>query len=200
MTDKPAPGYGIDAPGVVRTLMGFGSLLIGLAALITALGTPSFLLALAPTFAFTGAPMVLMALWMLVSSLWLKKRVMKTLLDARIWRGDEQVLDVGCGRGLFAIGAARRLLSGRVEALDLWQAEDLSGNTAQALVANALAANVSNRIVIETGDARALPYSDGAFDVVGSMTVIHNIPSVAERVKAIDEMWRVLSPGGQMLL
>lgn len=130
--------------------------------------------------------MVLMALWMLVSSLWLKKRVIMALFNGHIWRGNEQVLDVGCGRGLFSIGAARHVLSGKVDALDLWRGEDLSGNTPQALFANAVAAKVTNRIVIKTGDARALPYPDGSFDVVGSMTVIHNIPSAAERLSLRD--------------
>jgi hypothetical protein len=119
LKDPLAPGYGIDAPGTVRTLMGLGGLLIGLAAFIVALGAPSFMRAFAPTLAFTGAPMVLMALWMLVSSLWLKKRVIMALLNGHIWRGNEQVLDVGCGWGLFSIGAARHVLSGKVDALDL---------------------------------------------------------------------------------
>jgi len=36
-----------------------------------------------------------------------KVRERERLLDTLTWRGDEQVLDLGCGRGLMLIGAAR---------------------------------------------------------------------------------------------
>jgi len=38
------------------------------------------------------------------------------------------VLDVGCGRGLLLIGAARRLTTGKAVGVDIWQAEDRVGN------------------------------------------------------------------------
>ena len=50
------------------------------------------------------------------------------------WRckGEEKVLDVGCGRGLLAIGAAKRLKAGKVTGIDVWNPEVLSGNSAEA--------------------------------------------------------------------
>jgi arsenite methyltransferase len=189
--------YGIDAPTVVRNLAAAGALLISLHRIFSHWHVLGFLL---PTLLFAGFSMAAMALWMLISSLWLKRWVLGALLDARRWRGDEAVLDVGCGRGLVAVGAARRVPTGRVQAIDLWQDVDLSGNTPEALVGNARAAGVADRITVDTGDARALPYPDASFDVVASMTVIHNIPDAAGRTQAIAEMWRVLKPGGQILL
>jgi hypothetical protein len=53
-----------------------------------------------------GIPMLVASAWMLVSSLWLKKRVMRRLQDERAWLGDETVLDVGAGRNLVATEAA----------------------------------------------------------------------------------------------
>src|SRR5438552_9399431 len=42
------------------------------------------------------------------------KRLVRDWMLRRIpWRGDERVLDVGCGRGLMMIGAAERLTTGR---------------------------------------------------------------------------------------
>jgi cyclopropane fatty-acyl-phospholipid synthase-like methyltransferase len=38
------------------------------------------------------------------------------------------LLDVGTGRGLLMIGAARRLTSGKAVGIDIWNVEDLSGN------------------------------------------------------------------------
>ena len=43
------------------------------------------------------------AIWMWYSSRYGKVREREHLLDAIAWRGDEQVLDVGCGRGLMLI-------------------------------------------------------------------------------------------------
>jgi cyclopropane fatty-acyl-phospholipid synthase-like methyltransferase len=44
------------------------------------------------------------------------------------WKGDEAVRDVGCGHGLMLVGAARRLTTGKATGIDIWQAEDLTGN------------------------------------------------------------------------
>lgn len=46
------------------------------------------------------------------------------------------------------------------------------------------------------GDAEALPYADNAFDLVYSNGVIHHTPQTQ---KVIDEMFRVLKPGGQVV-
>jgi ubiquinone/menaquinone biosynthesis C-methylase UbiE len=47
---------------------------------------------------------------------------------------------------------------------------------------------------------RALPFPDGTFDIVVSSLAIHNIPSNADRAKAITEAWRVLKPGGRLAI
>jgi SAM-dependent methyltransferase len=197
--------YGQDAPGVVRGLALAGVVLLfaarssGRGGLwLTNLSGP--IEALRPTAIATGLGLVLMALWMMISSRWLKQIVLRQLLDSRQWRGDERVLDVGCGRGLVAIGAARRVPNGRVTGIDLWAARDLSGNDAVHARANAEAAGVADRLEIDTGDMRTLPYTDGAFDVVASMTAIHNIEEEAGRVAAVAEIWRVTKPGGQILI
>lgn len=181
--------YGIDAPTVVRNLGLGGPGLIGIS-----VGMRFFHIvpALAPTALATGMAMSVMACWMMASSLWLKQRVRDRLLDMRRWRGDEAVLDVGCGRGLVAMGAARRVPAGSVKGVDLWQDVDLSDNSPAAFLANAEAAGVAGRVSVDTGDARRLPYADASFDAIGSMTAIHNIPDAAGRAAAIAEMWRVL--------
>jgi ubiquinone/menaquinone biosynthesis C-methylase UbiE len=137
---------------------------------------------------------------MIASSKWLKHRVARALLDMRQWRGDEQVLDVGCGRGLVAVNAGKRVANGHVTGIDIWQARDLSNNSPDGIRANAEAAGVAGRLTVDTGDARSLPYPDGTFDVVTSMTAIHNIPDAAGRAAAISEAWRVTRPGGQLLI
>jgi len=187
--------YGLDAPNVVRNLGLIGGALV-VAGLLSARYLPIAKMSLLiPGLCIAGT-----AGWMLVSSLWLKKIVMRGLLNKRQWRGDEAVLDVGTGRGLVAIEAAKRTPRGSVRAIDLWQNADLSGNSPEALLFNARIAGVDNRPIIDTGDARSLPYSDAVFDAVTSMTAIHNIPDESGRRSAIAEIWRVTKPGGQILI
>jgi arsenite methyltransferase len=193
--------YGIDAPTVVRNLALIGVPLAVIGLTIGHLAPKENLLwQLHPTIAGTGIGMTLGALWMLASSLWLKQIVRDRLLGERQWRGDEAVLDAGCGRGLVAIDAAKRVPRGHVTGIDLWQAVDLSGNTPEGIRANAQAAGVADRVTVDSGDIRALPYPDASFDVIGSMTVIHNIPDAEGRAQAIREIWRVTRPGGQILI
>jgi len=198
--------YGIDAPTVVRNLT-----VIGVVLLVVG-GTTTILLlldrirpgpltrVLSINGLATAVICMVMASWMVASSRWLKHRVARALLDARAWRGDESVLDVGCGRGLVAVAAAKRVPRGKVTGVDIWQERDLGGNGPRAIRANAEAAGVVDRLTIDTGDARALPYPDGSFDVVASMTAIHNIRDQAGRAAAIGEAWRVTRPGGQILI
>jgi arsenite methyltransferase len=202
---SPRENYGIDAPGVVRLLLGTGGALVvaGFLGLwLTQAGHDSDNAQIMRDNGFAISIWFLIGgSWMLISSLWLKKRMLQRLLNDRIWRGDEKVLDVGCGRGLVAVGAAKRLSrGGRVIGIDLWQQKDLDGNNPDAAALNAQIAGVIDQVRFDTGDARALPYDDASFDVVASMTVIHNIPGREGRRKAIDEIWRVTKPHGQILI
>jgi arsenite methyltransferase len=65
---------------------------------------------------------------------------------------------------------------------------------------NALLEGVSDRVEFDSGDMRALPYPDQTFDVVVSSLAIHNIPSTADRKQAIREAFRVLKPGGRIVI
>jgi len=129
-----------------------------------------------------------------------KLRLRDRMLDSLSLKGDEKVLDVGCGRGLLAIGAAKRLKSGKVTGIDVWNPMDLSGNTAEAARANVKLEGVADKVRIEDGDARKLVYPEGNFDVVVSSLAIHNIPDHDERSQAVREMYRVLKPGGKLLI
>ncbi|MEV4345924.1 class I SAM-dependent methyltransferase [Actinoplanes sp. NPDC049596] len=121
------------------------------------------------------------------------------LLDDLRLRGDEQILDLGCGRGALLISAALRVPGGRAVGVDLWRA-DQSGNGPEATMRNATAAGVADRVTLETADITALPFPDASFDVVVSNVVVHNLTAAADRDKAIDEAVRVLRPGGRLLI
>src|ERR1700694_3732685 len=109
------------------------------------------------------------------------------LLDQLNLRGDERILDMGCGRGAVLLMAAQRLTTGRAVGVDLWRRVDQSGNSAGATQRNAVAEGVADRVELHTGDMTALPFEDNSFDVVLSAMAIHNISWRAGREKAIGE-------------
>jgi len=65
---------------------------------------------------------------------------------------------------------------------------------------NASLEGVADRLEIETGDMRALPFHDASCHVVVSSLAIHNIRSNADRAQAVAEAWRVLQPGGRLAI
>jgi len=201
--NPPKADYGIDAPAIVKRMFTRSAWTLGAglaiyfinhteypetsAKLLTILGLIGL------TFLATGGFMI----W---SSKVAKLGLRDRLLDSLELKGDEKVLDVGCGRGLMLIGAAKRLKSGKATGIDVWNPQDLSGNTADSAKQNAKIEGISDKVRIENGDARKMVYPEKNFDVVISSLAIHNLPDRDERHQAILEMWRVLKPGGKLLI
>ena len=192
------PDYGIDAPGVVRNLLIAGSiaLLVSVLSYSGVLPWRGLERSLAPmTVACLG-----MGSYMYFSSKYGKVREREWLLDLISWRGDETVLDVGCGLGVMLIGAAKRLTTGTAAGIDIWQTQDLSGNNPDATLENARREGVADRVTIKTADMRQIPFPDGHFDVIVSNAAIHNLYKADERATAVREIARVLKPGGACIL
>jgi ubiquinone/menaquinone biosynthesis C-methylase UbiE len=129
-----------------------------------------------------------------------KLRMRDRVLELILWRGDEMVLDIGCGRGLLLIGAARRLTTGKAIGLDRWLAGALTGNRPEAVLDNARLEGVLARVDVKEGDVRQLPFPDASFDVAVSNFVVHEVKNRAEREQMLREMVRVLKPGGRLAL
>src|SRR5207244_4492190 len=121
-------------------------------------------------------------------------------VDRFSWQGDERALDVGCGSGLLLIGAANRLTTGEAVGVDIWNRKDLSNSGPEATLRNASAEGVADRVRVQEGDARQLPFGDESFDVALSLNVLHNIHQPVGRAKALREIVRVLKPGGRAVL
>ena len=188
--------YGLDAPGLVKLFLIGGIVLAGIGAFTN---IPAFadlfqgLMQMGIGFAISG-------LLMVTYSYYGKFRSRDSLIRSLGLQGNETVLDIGCGRGLLLIGAAKGLQQGKAIGIDLWSQTDLSNNSREAVLANAEIEGVQNRIEIIDGDMRKLPLADASVDVVVASMSIHNIPSKAGREEAIREAVRVLKPGGKIAL
>jgi arsenite methyltransferase len=200
MTHKPpsqsTADYGFDAPYALIAFALLGTLLTAGAIATLILGRTPIAISLAPYAAFF--------LGNAASFLYTTRRgkfhVWQTILDSLQLDGSERVLDMGCGRGAVLIAVARRLTTGRVTGIDVWSTHDQSGNARDVTLRNAAIEGVQDRVIVETGDMRKLPFADAAFDVVVSSMAIHNISSKDGRAKAIAEAWRVLKPGGRLVI
>ena len=148
-----------------------------------------------------GLAFGLMALWfgfIFLGSKRGKLRERDILLDSIPWKGSEEILDVGCGPGLLAIGAAKRASSGRSVGIDIWNKSVETRNRPESLLQNAKLESVEGRVQVKEADARKLPFDDSSFDVVLSRAVLHHIKKAEERKTAVREMIRVLKPGGYL--
>ncbi len=106
-------------------------------------------------------------------------------------RPGHRMLDLGCGGGRHAFEAARR--GADVVALDAGEAEIRDVRAVFAAMADAGELDGAGRAVGLQGDARVLPFPDGAFDRVVAAEVLEHIP---DDQRAMAELARVLRPGG----
>ncbi|OBG38477.1 hypothetical protein A5672_16190 [Mycobacterium alsense] len=106
--------------------------------------------------------------------------------DALHLGGDQRVLDVACGPGNFT-GFFSDQLSGDGFVIGL--------DNSIAMMERAVRDNSGARAVYMRADALSLPFNDGAFDVVCCFAALHLVP---EPISVLNEMIRVLSPGGRI--
>ena len=203
VTASGSADYGLDAPRIVRSMFSRAAWIIVIALVLYFVNHseyPGPAARMCGVLALIGLGFLAVGAVMVWFSRVAKLRLRDQILDSLALRGDERVLDVGCGRGLLAIGAAKRLKTGKVIGIDTWSTFDLSGNTPDAAKANVKLEGVADKVRIENGDALKLVYPDNHYDVVVSSLVLHNIPEQDGRAQAVREMFRVLKPGGKLAI
>jgi SAM-dependent methyltransferase len=144
--------HGIDAPGLVRKFFIVGTVVLLLAFVSGLSPWPGYPWGRVAAGVFAVAPVQTLGMgsFMVYWSRVAKLRTRDRLLDLIAWTGSESVLDIGCGRGLMLIGAAKRLTTGKAVGIDLWKAEDQSGNTSDETLRNARLEGVAHRIEVQT--------------------------------------------------
>ena len=103
---------------------------------------------------------------------------------------EDRVLDIGAGTGLLSLAAAPEV--GHVTALDISPAmcRHLDAKLVELPDAN---------VDVLVGSATALPLAQGSADVVLSNYCFHHV-SDADKRRALDEISRVLRPGGRLVI
>lgn len=107
-------------------------------------------------------------------------------------RPGDHVLDVACGTGDLTQAFARTAAA-RVTGLDFTRAMLDHAERKRAGLARA----EGDKIDYIEGDAMALPFADGSFDVV---SIAFGIRNVADPAAAVREFARVLRPGGRVVI
>jgi ubiquinone/menaquinone biosynthesis C-methylase UbiE len=105
-------------------------------------------------------------------------------------RGGE-ILDVGTGTARIPIALCQADAQARVVGLDL------AAHMLARAKENIAAAGLTDRIRLAHGDAKAVRRPAGHFEAVISNSIVHHIP---EPAAAVEEMLRLVAPGGTVLV
>jgi ubiquinone/menaquinone biosynthesis C-methylase UbiE len=150
-----------------------------------------------PTLMIILGSLALISAIVLVTGLW-SSRIGKLILRDKViseinLKGNENVLDIGCGRGLLTVAIAKKLPTGKVIGLDHWKSTLEYNYTRQMAEYNIASEGIGNVAEVTNGDAMKLPFENEKFDIITSSLAMHHI---TETSLAFKEMWRVLKPGG----
>jgi SAM-dependent methyltransferase len=108
------------------------------------------------------------------------------VLTRMTWRGDESILDVGCGSGSYYKHLRAMLPDSRYTGIDI----------EPGMLSNHAARDPETNRALGVGDAQTLPFADASFDVVMANHMLYHVPDVDA---AVAECHRVLKHGGTLI-
>jgi ubiquinone/menaquinone biosynthesis C-methylase UbiE len=151
-----------------------------------------------------GAPIAFVGLYIGAAYIFLYEKAFKARHRGDNWsriadfsrlKGNENVLDVGCGTGRVSISIAKKLSNGRVTGIDIF--EGVSGKSPDTAIKNAKAEGVADKVDFGYGNTLKLPFENETFDLVSMGSVLHELHTEKDKEKALREVYRVLKPGGR---
>jgi ubiquinone/menaquinone biosynthesis C-methylase UbiE len=112
-----------------------------------------------------------------------------------------EILDVGCGTGRTAIKIAKELKNGgHLYGIDIYSKLAIPGNALDTVQNNARIERVEEKTTFQYGTAIEIPFDDNKFDIVNVSSVLHEVHSPNGQDNAVQELYRVLKPGGYLYL
>ena len=111
----------------------------------------------------------------------------RKILEALALKGDETILDLACGPGIYARALAQKVPQGHVIGLDL------SVPMLSYAANKARQQNLEN-ILFLRGNAMDLPFTENGFDAVNCCGALHLFPEIE---KVINDIYKILKPGGR---
>jgi len=172
--------YGIIAQGLLRIIFIIG----GIAVMFI--------------FLWSGIGMIMMHLMLLRKipkiNLLTRMKVLKQIENP-------QVLDVGCGTGRTAIRIAKALKNGgHLYGIDIYSKLAIPGNALDTVQNNARIEKVEDKVTFQYGSATNIPFEKDRFDIVNVSSVLHEVHDPNDQDKAVQELYRILKPGGYLYL
>lgn len=115
-----------------------------------------------------------------------RKKVVKSVQKAK----PATILDIATGTGDLAIAMAKAT-DAKISGFDL------SAGMLEVGRKKVSEQNLANRIEMIQGDAENMPFADNSFDVI---TVAFGVRNFENLSKGLDEIYRVLKPGGKFII
>jgi ubiquinone/menaquinone biosynthesis C-methylase UbiE len=102
-----------------------------------------------------------------------------------------KIIDVVCGFGATNLVLAERFVDSEIVGIDLSEPLlQLAGTTAESK-------GLSGRVRFEKADVQEIPFADNTFDVAINVNMVH---LVEEPIKMLNEIERILLPGGHLFI
>ncbi|MCH5462628.1 class I SAM-dependent methyltransferase [Lactobacillus sp. LC28-10] len=181
---------GLDAPLVPLLLISFG-----LVALVAALSSHELINLIFPLILLVSGGLYL------YTSLVGKYKIIVRVVSQMDLQPNAQVLDLGTGHGAFLMEIAKKLKApGKVTGIDIWNQNDQLNNALANTQQLIDAQDLTGVSQLTTANMTDLPFNDETFNFVVASVAIHNVKPASARAKAISEAYRVLKPGGEIII
>jgi ubiquinone/menaquinone biosynthesis C-methylase UbiE len=109
-----------------------------------------------------------------------------------------KILDAGCGAGRTTIAIGKAIPNVNIVSFDRFDAQYIAGGGIELLSHNIKLAGIEDRVTIEKGDITQTQFPGQTFDAIVSSYMLDHLSK--RKQKALQEVYRIMKPGGRFLL